>query len=479
MSDLHVLVVGGGISGLATAWWLTRLGADVQVWEASQRPGGKIRTRHGDGFVSEESAALLMGFRPEVGDLIDGAGLAGARLPRSPSSKRYLVKDAGLVEVPVRLGDMLTSSLWSLRGKLRLLAEPFITRGGHDAESVSEFVTRRLGHEVAVRAMEPYVSGPLASDPDLAEARSVLPRLTGLERNYGSITAGVIAHRAMRRRTACAPQGFSFAAGMQSLVDALAAELGPRLHLGRRVDAIEPDNGPWRVHGSAGGRHHGVVTRHVVLCSPADASARLLAPVDQELSELLHGIDYAPVSVVHLGFDRDAVAHPLDGAGFLVPRNESRALTGCLWTSSMFSARAPARHVVLTCYLGGARRPQVCEWDDHHCSSAALDELDPLLGLRSEPCLVRVHRHGRALPLYHGAYQARLGAMDARLCALQGLHLEGNYRGGVSVQDRIACGRSIAARIVEEPAAGRVPLASTCATALSSPALAAEPATGS
>lgn len=361
--------------------------------------------------------------------------------------------------VPMRLGAMVASPLWSLRGKMRLLAEPFIRRGGHDDESVSEFVTRRLGREVLERAMEPYLSGPLASDPDLAEARSVLPRLKTLERDYGSLTAGVLAHRVMRRRTACAAEGFSFRGGMSALVDGLSANLGPRLRLGQGAEAIEPENGAWRVEACSPRGRHTVTVRHVVLCSPANASACMLAPLDRELSGLLDGIAYAPVSVVHLGFERGAVAHPLDGTGFLVPRNEGLALTGCLWTSSMFSGRASPDRVLLTCYLGGSRLPEAVEWDDGPTVSAVLGELDGLLGLRSAPGLVRIHRHHRGLPLYHGAHQARLEAIGRRLRALPGIHLAGNCRGGVSVQDRIACGRSVATRIVEETVADRTPVA--------------------
>ncbi len=478
MSDLEVLVIGGGLSGLATGWWLSRLGADVQVWEAGARPGGKIRTDAGGGFVSEQAAALVMSFRPEVDRLVDGLGLAGEKLRRPPLSNRYLVKDRRLMPVPMRLGALVASPLWSLRGKLRLLAEPFVRRGGREGESVSEFVTRRLGREMLERAMEPFVAGPLASDPDLAEARSVLPRLTALERDHGSLAAGVIAHRLMRRRTACVAEGFSFRTGLSALVDAIAASLGPRLYLGLEVDVVRRENRAWRVDACAGGARCTVTARHVVLCSPARASARLLAPFDPELSELLGGIEYAPVGVVHLGFERDAVAHPLDGTGFLVPRSESRALTGCLWTSSVFSGRAPRDRVLLTCYLGGARLPEALAWDDRRTLSTVLGELDPLLGLRSDPVLIRIHRHFRGLPLYHGAHQARLEDMHRHLRALPGLHLEGSFSGGVSVQDRIACALLCATRIVGESSTGHGHVPRLRTPRATRRELAAEPAVG-
>ena len=197
------------------------------------------------------------------------------------------------------------------------------------------------------------------------------------------------------------------------------------------------------------GRECTLHARQLVLSVPAHAAASLLTPLDHELGGLLAGIEYAPLSVVHLGLDRAAIRHPLDGTGFLVPRSqrESRVLSGNLWMSTLFPKRAPDAKVLLTSYLGGARRPEAADWDDERSVSNVLSVLEPLLGLRGALEMIRVDRHRRGLPLYHGAYRSRMRAIDERVARLPGLCLAANYRDGVSVRDRIVCGHAIARRV--------------------------------
>ncbi len=183
---------------------------------------------------------------------------------------------------------------------------------------------------------------------------------------------------------------------------------------------------------------------------PAQVAARLLSPLDQDLAQLLCGIQYTPVAVVHTGFARDAINHALDGTGFLIPRRTNIAATGCLWMSSLFPDRAPTGKVLLTNYLGGARSPEAVQWDDQRSVTEILKVINPMLDICGAPEMVRIDRHHKALPLYHGNYYGRMRAVADRLAQIPGLHLEANYRGGVSVRDRIACGYIAAHRIAEE-----------------------------
>jgi oxygen-dependent protoporphyrinogen oxidase len=448
MNDVDVLVVGGGISGLASAWWLARQDLSVAVWERATRPGGKIRSHCQDGYTTERAAALIMNFRPEVNQLLAETGLASSKILRAPCANRYVVRDGRLLPLPMTLGAMIASPLWSRRARLRMALEPFIPRGRREHETVAEFVRRRLGQDMLEQAMEPYVAGPLASSAELAEARAVLPRLTALEQRYGSLTLGVLVHKLVRRRSACASEAFSFPGGTTALVEALARAPGVALQAGYEVTALEPTGNGWRVSASRAGGECTLHARQVVLSVPAHAAASLLTPLDAELGGLLAGIEYAPVSVVHLGLDRADLGHPLDGTGFLVPRDqrESRVLNGNLWLSSFFPTHAPEAKVLLTSYLGGARKPEAADWDDERSVSNVMSVLTPLLGLRGAPEMVRIDRHRRGLPLYHGAYQGRMQAIDERLARLPGLCLAANYRDGVSIRDRIVCGRTIARR---------------------------------
>lgn len=450
MDRVDVLIIGGGISGLASAWWLARSGLSVEVWEASERSGGKIMSTRQDGYLTERAASMVLNFRPEVAELMREAGLESAKTARLPAAeaRRYLLHRGCLKALPMRFGPMVVSPLWSLRGKLRLLAEPFIFSSGRTDESVSQFITRRLGREVLEKAMEPFVAGTLAADVDQASAAAVLPRLLALEQRYGSIGAGVLVNRLLRRRTASTTETFSFSGGMGTLVDVLAKTHGINLRTSHAAQELVRERDGWRATAKTQRGQRTVTSCHVIVATPAPAAAALVNPLDNELAELLRGISYATVNVVHAGMAREAVGHPLDGTGFLAPKGESAALTGNLWMSALFPGRAPSGKVLLTSYLGGARAPHVADWDDGRLVDETLRTLRPLMNLKSDPEMVRIDRHCEALPAYHGAYQSRMQAITARLQHIPGLHLEANYRGGVSVRDRLVCGHAVADRIL-------------------------------
>ncbi len=447
MSHPQVLILGAGISGLSTAWWLARQGVGVEIWEAGSRPGGKIRSRGENGYLMEDAAALLVNFRPEVDRLVAETGLDSCRLSRSNDLKRYILHRGGLKPIPMFLPALLASPLWSPRGKLRLMAEAFIPRSSREGESVSDFITRRLGREVLDTAMDAFVSGTLASDPDLAEARSVLPRLTALEDRYGSLTAGMFINKVLKRRRANNADTFSFRGGMSRLTETLARAPGVNIRYGTSALEIHRMGNAWQVLGE---RPEGTVERIVpqlVLSTPAPVSASLLHPLDKELGRLLGGIEYGPVAVLHMGLSRHQVRHSLDGTGFLSGRRDGLAVNGNLWMSRIFPDRAPRGKVLLTSYLGGVRQPQRLDHDDDRLVDEALGSLAPILGIRGAPEQIGIRRHFRGLPLYHGQYHARLAQVRRQLQTLPGLHLNGNYMDGVSVRERIFQGERLARTI--------------------------------
>lgn len=448
MSDLDVLVVGGGVSGLAIAHCLARFGLTVEVWEGADRVGGKIHTTMKQGYQLEGAASMVVNFRSELDRFLSTAGLEASKRARSPMTRRYVLDADRLVEVPSEPSGMLRTPILSAPGKLRLLAEPFARRGRNPHESVAEFVTRRLGREFLDKLFEPYVAGPLASDVDRAEARATLPRLTGLEARYGSLAIGALLRQVWRRGSAGRPDAFSFAGGMATLVEVLAGQGGFRVRRNLRVSEAWPVRGGWMARGGGGGAVRTSFSRQLVLCTPADAAAELVRGLDPELARLLGAIDYAPVNVVHTGFDRARIGHPLEGSGFLLPRGSGFAPNGCLWISRLFPDHAPDGRVLMSTYLGGARNPVAAEWDAARSLDAVMHMLRALLGIKAEPDLLHIESHARALPLYHGAYSQRLAGIDRRLAALPGLHLEANYKGGVSVRDRILCAGQAAIRIL-------------------------------
>lgn len=449
MQDTDALVVGGGLSGLSVAWWLARAGLSVEVWEERARPGGLIATHRKDGYTLERAASIMLNFCPEVTELLGATGLALKKLrpDAGAGAARYLVHDGALVAAPMRLGAFLTTPLWSVRGKLRLLLEPWIPRGGSDTETVAAFITRRLGGEILETAFEPYLAGTLASDPDRANARATLPRLTELERRYGSLALGIFARR-LRPRGAPPVETFSFEGGMSALIDRLAAAPGIRLRGRCAATRIEYNGGRWRATAHSREGERAVRARHLVLAVPAPAAAGLLDAYDATLAGLVRGIEYAALAVAHLGFDRRDVAHPLHGMGFLVPRREGLSLTGCQWMSSLFPGRAPPGKVLASVYLGGARVRDVSAWHDQGIVDAACRALRPLLGLRAVPEMTHIDRHAGALPLYYGAYPERVRAIRRQLRRSPGLHLVGNYLGGVSTRDCIIGAHAAARQIM-------------------------------
>jgi len=468
MSETDVIIVGGGISGLSIAQRLTMEGARVEVWEKESRPGGKIQSDVHDGYLTERAAAMLLNFRPEVNRFIAECGLDGCKELRAETAHRYLVSDGRLIELAMKLGPLLASGVWSTRAILRLMLEPFVRRSDSDDETVSQFITRRLGREVLDTTMGPYVAGLLASDPEQANARSVLPRLVALERRYGSIAMGVFVHRVLKRKTGTETEAFTFHQGMTTLVESLAHSRGVCFRGGYTVTDLSRAGDGWQVTATTSAGECAIKARHVVMSVPAYTASGLLRSHNAELAQLLSDIEYTSLAVVHAGFDRNAVKHSLDGNGFLTQGDNSAPLNGCMWMSSLFSNHAPPGKALLSNYLGGARRPEAATWGDERLLSETMKSLRPLLGICGNPEMVRIDRHQQGLPLYHGDYYNRMQRLERLLNRLPGLHLESNYRGGISVRDRIACAMVAAERISRH-------LQSSSLTSYSLPGLMLEP----
>jgi oxygen-dependent protoporphyrinogen oxidase len=450
MSELDVLVVGGGISGLASAHCLAHSGLTVEVWEGAERVGGKIRTLSKQGYRLDSAASMVMNFRSQLDQFLNSAGLEASKRERAPGCKRYVLDSGRLYEAPSSFTDLLRTPLFSTAGKLRLLAEPLMPRSCNPHESVAEFVTRRLGKEFLDKVFEPYVAGPLANDVNRAEALSAMPKLAALEKRYGSLALGALVRKTWCRGSAARPEVFSFAGGMGTLVETLASQGGFRVRNQLHANEVWPVNGGWMVRGMRGDTPHTKFCRQLILSTPPEATANLVSGLDSELARLLRAIEYAPVNVVHTGFRRSDIRHPLNGSGFLVPRTSGFAPNGCLWISSLFPDHAPEGRVLLSSYLGGARNPAAAEWNADRSLDAVMQMLRVLLGIKVNPDMLHIATHARALPLYHGAYSQRLAAIDQRLAVLPGLFLEANYKGGVSIRDRILCAEAVARRILRQ-----------------------------
>jgi len=448
----NVVVIGGGISGLAAAFWLRQNGFEVTVLERDSRAGGVIRSEHTNGYTLDYAANCLANFLPEVNHLCETVGLSGEQIFRNKqASRRYLLKQGITQAVPLTAFEMMTSSFWPWTARLRMAMEPFVPASEPESEeTVADFVRRRFGRELFEQAIEPFIAGTFSGDAEQACVRSMLPRLYGLEQQYGSVIRGVIASRLSGRKSRYPTRLFSFRDGMEALPHALARYLGNRLVLDTEVKSITRSGRRWKVEAEYSGCPVALEADAVILAVPAQAAARLLDPLSDVLAVQLKSVVYAPMAVVFTGFRKNDIRHPLDGIGCLVPGREGRRILGSLWNSSLFVHRAPAGRALLTSYVGGLRRPDAVEYDDQKLLDWVMTDMKAMLGIHGNPEVVRIIRHRHGLPQYQLGHQRRLATIAKQLRLLPGLYLCGNFLDGISIRDRIARGRQLANRICSE-----------------------------
>jgi oxygen-dependent protoporphyrinogen oxidase len=439
--DADVVVIGGGLSGLAAALGLKQRGATVEVLEAAARPGGTIGTIRRDGILYETGPNSALATTPLIDALLDATGTLGERIETSAlAATRFVVRDGKLVALPTSPPAFLATRAFSLRGKLRLAAEPLIARAPENAEeSVAAFARRRLGTEFLDYAVDPFVAGVYAGDPARLSLTAAFPRLHALEQRYGSLVRGQLAGARERRRSgeraANAAPSFSFRNGMQTVTDALARTIG-RVETGVRVEHVERDAaGTWVVRASRDGETIVKSARAAIVAVPAADASVLVRELAPAAAQGLAAIDYAAIASVATAYRRTDVADPLAGFGFLVPRKENRRILGSLFSSSMFENRAPSGTVLLTTFVGGSRNPDLPQRSDDEIEEIVASELRALVGARGDPLFAAITRWPRAIPQYNLGHHERLRGVDAAERALPGLFFCANYRGGVSVGD--------------------------------------------
>lgn len=435
----RTLIVGGGLSGLVCARALQSRGADVTVLESRQTPGGVVETEERGGYLLEWGPNTVAP-TPDLMRLIEDLGISGEVVRADPLTPRYLEDRGALHPAPMSPGGFLASRLLSTRGKLRLLAEPLVRRGGSEGESVRDFLARRMGAEVA-RLADAFVSGVFAGDARQLAAAAAFPRLVELERRHGGILRGLLASRSAGAHRA-APRGLlSFRRGMATLPRALGAALGERLKAGTTVTEVRRERGSWVVRHNAGE----AASERLVLALPARDAASMLRQLAPTAADALEAIPHPPLAVLHVAYPHASLARAPAGFGHLVVPQPGRRILGAVWSSSLFPGRAPDGEVLLCVFLGGARDPAAASLSDAELLRIAASDLRGPLRARNGPSLVAVRRYPRSIPQYDAGHIARIAAVEAAQRALPGLLLIGNYRGGVSVGDVIASAQRAAA----------------------------------
>lgn len=461
----RVVIVGGGIAGLATAYALQKEAAArgleviLTLIERDARVGGKIVTDTPGGFVIEGGPDSFITQKPWALQLCRELGLEDRLIGTNDAHRAVYVLRGGklrkmpdgmLLIVPTRFMPFVTSDLLSWRGKLRMGMDLFIKARRDDAdESLGDFIRRRLGQEALDVLAEPMMAGIHVSDPETLSLQATFPRFIEIERRYGSLTRGMIA---ARRASAPRANGdgagnttafMTLQRGLQELIGALEQALDANIQRATSVTRLAiSSSGSYQLRLSNGSL---LEADAVVLATPAYVSAELLRDTAPEIAPKLDAIRYVSTATVSLGYDAADFGRPVDGFGFVVPRNEPTRLLACTWTSTKFPQRAAPGTVLLRAFVGGPHREELVTLDDEEMIRMVRAELQAIMGVRAAPTVARVFRWNRANPQYDVGHLDRVGEIEA-LCPA-GLYLTGSAYRGVGIPDCVQQGQETAAAV--------------------------------
>ncbi len=453
-SPQRIAIIGGGLTGLTAAWKLHREGYKVTVFEKADRVGGVIVSNQKDGWLTEVGPNSLQE-TPEITALINALGLGRERQVANPDARnRFIVRRGRLMPVPLSPPAFLTSSLFSLRARFKVLREMLTRPRVRTTDtSLANFIGAHFGQEIVEYGLNPMVAGVYAGDPEKLSARYAFPNLWQIERKYGSLLRGFRAQAAERKargESSGLVPIISFERGLQALPEALAAALPPgTIRLGTTVTSLIPGR-PWKIITSQGEVVQTAEFDAVLLAVPAPALGQMVFGTlgERPLASLDH-LPHPPVSSLTLGFRRDQVGHPLNGFGALVPARERRSFLGVLFASTLFPGRAPTDHVALRVFVGGMRQPDAGRLATPELLASVLPDLRELLGITGDPVFVDHAFWAKAIPQYNVGHERFLEPLTQCENRHDGLFIGGNSRDGISLPDCVRSGLKLAERARE------------------------------
>jgi oxygen-dependent protoporphyrinogen oxidase len=435
-------IVGGGISGLACAYYLQRAGIDALVFDPA--PGGPIGTVVVDGCILETGPESWLAAKPWAEQLIRELGMGDQLVGSNDARRRTYVVRHGRFEplpeglqlvVPTRILPVLQSQLFSWGTKYRMAAEVFRNPQALPDRSVSEFVTDHFDREAVDYLAEPLLAGVYGGSPDQLSAPSVLPKFVEYEQRFGSVVVGALREK---RKSGGQSVFKSLKNGIGSLIDALREHIRIVPAWVESIAPADEEIAGWRIR--AAGEWHNF--DQVVLCCGANHAADLVVPIDTGAAELLGSIPYTGSAIWTLGYNREDVPHPLDAFGFLVPGPERRAIMACTWLGTKWLGRVPQGKAVLRCF----------STDPNIAREAVQADLQRLMGITAEPAFALLHRWPDSMPQYTVGHSARIAELEKRMTAIPGLRLAGNAYYGIGIPDCVRSARQAAELIAREAA---------------------------
>ncbi|MFT5130607.1 MAG: oxygen-dependent protoporphyrinogen oxidase [Rhodothermales bacterium] len=450
----RIIIVGGGISGLATAWYLRKYAAEasvdleIEVRERASRCGGKVVTDRRDGFVLEGGPDSCITTVPAGYELFEELGLKDDIITTKPESRKVYIAHKGRLEempagmrltVPTQARAMLKSRLMSPLGKLRMMAEIFIpARKETTDESMADFVRRRFGQQTLDRIAQPLMAGIYVADPEYMSLHSTFKQFAIMEREKGSLILAMRAAAKKMKQAPPRPMFVSLRNGMGQVVERLHEELADIIRTDAPVSSIEE-----------------LDADVIVLATLANTSATLVESANSALAEQLRQIRFVSTATVSLAFEKSALTHcrPIDGYGFVVPRAEKREILACTWTSMKFENRASEDHVLMRAFVGGDAHEELLKKGDDVVIAAVRRELKELMGLQAEPCLTHITHWPEGNPQYDVGHADRIAAIRDAASATPGLFLTSCCYDGIGIPNCIAAARRTAKAVLESVAA--------------------------
>jgi oxygen-dependent protoporphyrinogen oxidase len=459
-----IVIVGGGIAGLAAAHRiqeeLSHQALECTVLEAGPRFGGKIDTERVDGFVVEKGPDSFISQKPQAIQLCNKLGIGDRLVGTHPTNtntyvytgRRLVTMPEGLsLMIPTQFMPFVLTPLFSWPGKVRMGLDLLLPGKANDSdESLASFVRRRMGEEALRKMAEPMLAGIYASDPESMSIKSTFPMFFETEQKYRSLILGMLA-RKRKMATGRKPSPYTLFMtlknGLSEMVDAILKQSpGVTFRSGVTVTQLSRAGKRWRLDLDGG---ENILADAVILATPAGISARLLEREVPGVAASLNKIPYVSTATVSLGYRKEGFEHPLKGFGFVVPGTENRKILACTWTSSKFPHRAPEGHVMLRCFIGGAKKEALAEQDADTLRQMVKDEIRDIMGIRQEPVMSRVFHYRKSNVQYHVGHAGLIANINSELASAPGVYLAGSAYTGIGIPDCIQNGGRAAERVID------------------------------